>query len=101
MHLWKQPKLCELIGISSNNLASIELPKHPYHRSIIYNMNGTSQNWGCKSAGDHITCLQYGVLQSDGRIDVKLIDHYVRKHLNQTVNRYVYSCGVHMLKLMK
>lgn len=27
------------------------------------------------------------MLQSDGRIDVKLIDHYVRKHLNQTVNR--------------
>lgn len=32
--------------------------------------------------------MQYGVLQSDGQVDVKLIDHYVRKHLDQNVNRY-------------
>ena len=33
--------------------------------------------------------LQYGVLQSDGEVDLNMVDHYIRKHLNQTAKRWV------------
>ena len=35
-----------------------------------------------------LSSSQYGVLQSDGEVDLKLIDHYVRKILNQSVQRW-------------